>query len=76
LRFPPDAKDKEISGQVLISFKVSSDGTISSVKVKEKLFPSCDAEAVRLVENGPKWEPALRRGSPTSSRQTVTVLFK
>ena len=56
LRFPADAKQKNIHGEVEVTVKLSKNGDISQVSVDKPLCPDCDAEAVRLVKEGPKWD--------------------
>ena len=56
LRFPTDAKQKNIHGEVEVTVKLSKNGDISQVSVDKPLCPDCDAEAVRLVKEGPKWD--------------------
>lgn len=56
LRLPEDAKQKNIHGEVEITVKLNNNGDISQIKVDKPLCPDCDAEAVRLVKEGPKWD--------------------
>lgn len=56
LRFPSGAKQKNIHGEVEVTVKLSRNGDISQVSVDKPLCPDCDAEAVRLVKEGPKWD--------------------
>ncbi len=56
LRFPSDAKQKNIHGEVEVTVKLNRNGDISKVSVNKPLCPECDAEAIRLVKEGPKWD--------------------
>ena len=56
LVFPSEAKQKNIHGVVEVFVKLKENGDISQVKVNKPLCPECDAEAIRLVKEGPKWE--------------------
>ena len=56
LVFPNEAKQKNIHGEVEVFIKLKSNGDISKVKVDKTLCSECDAEAIRLVKEGPKWE--------------------
>jgi Gram-negative bacterial TonB protein C-terminal/CarboxypepD_reg-like domain len=56
LVFPSEAKQKNIHGVVEVFVKLKTNGDISEVKVNKPLCPECDAEALRLVKEGPKWE--------------------
>ena len=56
LIFPNDAKQKNIHGVVEVFVKLKNNGEISQIKVDKPLCPQCDAEAIRLVKEGPKWD--------------------
>lgn len=56
LIFPNEAKQKNIHGVVEVFVKLNNNGDISEVKVDKPLCPQCDAEALRLVKEGPKWD--------------------
>lgn len=56
LRFPEDARQKNIHGEVEISVKLNNKGDVSQIKVDKPLCPDCDAEAIRLVKEGPKFD--------------------
>jgi hypothetical protein len=49
---------------VKVQFIVDKTGAISDVKAVEipEACPSCGPEAVRVIEKGPKWEPAVQNG--------------
>ena len=46
-----------LSGSVLVSFKVGSDGKLSDIKVFKGLSQTYDREAMRIIRNGPDWTP-------------------
>jgi len=48
--------DKNIHGVVEVFVKLDKNGAISKIKVDKSLCAECDAEAVRLVKEGPKWD--------------------
>lgn len=56
LVFPDEAREKNIHGEVEVFVKLKNNGDISEIKVNKPLCASCDAEAVRLVKEGPKWD--------------------
>lgn len=72
LRYPVAARQQEITGVVRISFDVIADSTLSDLKVAQKLHPDCDAEALRLIREGPKWLPAP--GGKTA-QVTISIPF-
>jgi TonB family protein len=58
LRYPESGMDKEIKGTVKLKFTVTTDGTIKNMEVIKSLGSDFDQEAIRLVNEGPAWEPA------------------
>ncbi|MEQ9187483.1 MAG: hypothetical protein RLP15_07085 [Cryomorphaceae bacterium] len=57
-------------GEVVLSFEFDRNGTPKSVKVENSLCTACDAEAIRLIEQGPKWNAPDRK-----ERVFITVSF-
>jgi TonB family protein len=72
--YTPDARDKKISGTVVLGFTVGHDGAVQSVQIKKSLFPSLDESAVSAVR---KWrfEPAMKDGQPVSMYMQVEFYF-
>jgi len=56
--YPKGAKEKGIEREVEIRFLIDENGTPSNLKVSNPDIYGFDKEAIRLLENGPKWQPA------------------
>ncbi|HVI47093.1 MAG TPA: energy transducer TonB [Chitinophaga sp.] len=65
--------DNRFNGDVRIAFTVMPDSSLQEFKVINGLNAACDAEAIRVIKEGPAWKPALD-GKP--ARVEVDVLFK
>ena len=76
LKYPKDAKAAHIDGTVKIKFVVGSNGGVQEVEVLQGVFPSLDAEAVRVVRSSPKWKPGIKDGKPCRVTYTLPVLFQ
>ena len=77
LRYPAKAKANKVQGRVVLKFIVDKQGCISDVKVVKSLDPECDAEAIRLIKNMPKWIPGKIDGEPVERCSfTCPVIFK
>ena len=76
IRYPQLAQEQGIQGQVILRFVVGRDGSVSDVKVVRSLDPSCDKEAVRVVQSMPKWVPGKQNGNPVLVYFTLPVRFK
>ena len=49
------------NGSVVVTFEFDKDGTPRKVAIAKSLCTACDAEAIRLIENGPKWNVEDRK---------------
>ena len=76
LQYPPVALENKVEGNVIISFVVNPDQQLSDFKIRRRLGYGCEEEALRLIKNGPAWNPALRDGIPVPQRIRMKIRFK
>jgi TonB family protein len=76
LRYPESGMDKEIKGTVKLKFTVTPDGTIKNMEVVKSLGSDFDQEAIRLVNEGPAWEPAQLNGEIVEREVKVKIRFR
>ena len=74
LKFPSEAKEREIQGTVRLSFVVEKDGSISNIIIVNSVGGGCDNEAVRLMQ-GTVWLPAERHGKYVRSLNMQDITF-
>jgi len=53
--YPALAKTENIKGTVFLVFKIKANGRVKNIEVTKSLHPAYDAEAIRLLQEGPKW---------------------
>jgi TonB family protein len=72
--YTSDAREKQITGTVVLGVTVGHDGSLQNVQVKKSLFPSLDESAVAAVH---KWrfEAAMKDGQPVSFYLLVEFYF-
>ena len=75
LKYPKDAKEDGIEGTVVVKFVIGTNGGVQEIEVEQGVFPSLDAEAVRVVKNSPKWRPAVKDGKPVRFTYHFPVVF-
>ncbi len=75
LKYPKDAKNAHIDGTVVLKFVIGTNGGVQEVEVVKGVFPSLDAEAVRVVRSSPKWRPAIKDGKPVRFTYQFPVIF-
>ena len=76
LNYPPLAKQQGTQGRVIVQFVVNTDGSISDAQVVRKLDPSCDEEALRLINSMPRWIPGKQAGKYVRVKYTVSITFR
>jgi protein TonB len=76
IKYPVIAEENGIQGRVVVQFVVGKDGSISNVHVVKSVDPSLDKEAVRVVENMPRWIPGKQNGQSVTVRYTLPVTFR
>lgn len=76
IHYPKEAHEKGIQGRVIVNFVIMKDGSIDTVNVVRGVDPLLDAEAVRVVEAMPKWEPGMQRGQAVKVRYTLPIVFR
>lgn len=75
LKYPRLAKENDISGRVDIQFKVGAYGEIMDIKVLRSPDPLLTKEALRVVKNMPKWEPAKQGGKRVITLVSIPIVF-
>lgn len=78
LRYPAEAVENNIQGDVYVQFIVSEDGNISDAKVvgEKKLGGGLEQEAIRLILEMPKWKPAQLHGKNVKAYYTLPIKFR
>jgi protein TonB len=76
LEYPEEAKLNNIQGRVIVQCLITTDGSITKVKVLRGIGSGCDEAAVDLVENMPKWRPGYHRGEPVKVQITRAIPFE
>ena len=75
VKYPPIAKEYNITGKVYISFVVDKSGSVTNVKVVRGVDKNLDAEAVRVIKSLPKYKPGKQRGKAVKVMFTVPINF-
>lgn len=75
LKYPEKARNNGIQGTVLLEFIIEKDGSVTNIKPLVSLNPECDAEAIRVVKNMPKWKPGKQMGKPVRCYYNIPIRF-
>jgi TonB family protein len=76
IKYPEEAKERGIEGTVVMAFIVNSDGTISDIETLRSIGGGCDQEAMRVIQNAPKWTPGQLGGKAVRVRMRLPLQFK
>jgi TonB family protein len=76
IKYPEEAKERGIEGTVVMAFIVNSDGTISDIETLRGIGGGCDQEAMRVIQNAPKWTPGQLGGKAVRVRMRLPLQFK
>ena len=75
--FEPEARNGgRQTGRVLVRLHLGADGKIEQAEAVRKLRPDYDAEAVRLLQEGPSWVPGITAGRRAAQVVEVPVVFE
>lgn len=75
IKYPFQAKKDKLQGKVMLNFTVDTDGSIIDIKVVGHISKELDQEAVRVMENCPKWNPAIKNNTPVRVNHDFGINF-
>jgi protein TonB len=75
IKYPAIARRMEIEGTVFVSFVVGKSGEIMDAQVIKGIHPSCDAEALRVINLMKDWSAGRQGGQPVKVRMVIPIKF-
>ncbi len=75
MRYPDEAKQQDIQGVVVLSFVVTDEGDIERVQILRSIGGGCAEEAVRVIGEMPRWQPAIYKGGFVYTQFTLPITF-
>lgn len=76
VEYPPKARANGTEGNVFTGFTVNPDGSISDIKIVKGVSTELDAEAIRVLNEMPSWEPGLKDEKPVAVEMTLPISFQ
>lgn len=76
IEYPSYEQKRNIEGRVVLSFVIEKDGTLSQVEILKGVSEGIDQEAIRVIENAPKWEAGRQRGRAVRVKMNIPIYFK
>ena len=75
LKYPALAKEKKLTGSVLVRFIIDTTGMVKKSWVVRGLGLGCDEEALRLINSMPRWTPGKDSGKVVNVYYNLPVKF-
>jgi periplasmic protein TonB len=73
----PDAEKRAgIEGTVYITFVVDENGDVTEVNILRGVSPGIDMEAIKVVQNMPRWSPGLQQGRMVRVAFNMQIIFR
>lgn len=73
--YPQIAKESGIQGNVIVTFVVEKDGSITDVQILRDIGGGCGEEAVRVVKAMPKWNEGRQNNIPVRVQFNLPIKF-
>jgi TonB family protein len=77
LEYPAEEQNKGIQGKVIVRFVVKSNGELENFEIAKGVLngKSLELEAIRVIQQMPKWLPAQNEGYSVSQYMTLPIDF-
>ena len=75
IQYPPAALKSKIQGEVIVSFIINPNGTLSNIRITKSAHPLLNAEALRVVHKMPKWKPGIHDDRPCQTMFSIPIVF-
>ena len=59
----------------MVEFDIDAFGQVSKPKLTLRLFPALDEQALRIVNEMPRWNPAAKNGLPVACRYRLILYY-
>lgn len=76
VKYPQIAQENGISGRVVLQFVIEKDGRLTNIVVLQTPDRSLSEEAIRVLNQSPKWAPGKQRSQTVRVKYTLPVDFR
>ena len=74
-KYPKVYQNGEVYGVVMVQFVVNTEGKTTDIKVLQSVHPDLDDVAVAIIQNSPKWIPAIQYNQPVKAYRKQPITF-
>lgn len=75
VRFPKEMTDKGVTGRVVATFVVDTDGSVSNVDILQTPDKAFSDEVIRVLMSSPKWQAGMQDGKAVKVKYTIPIHF-
>ena len=75
VKYPQMARETKIKGNVITTFVVEKDGSITGISLLKDIGGGCGAEAIRVVSIMPRWIPGRQNDKYVRVQFNLPILF-
>lgn len=75
IKYPQMARESGIQGTVYVTFVVETNGEVTDIRILRGIGGGCDEEAIRVIEQMPKWNAGMQRGKPVRVQFNMPIKF-
>ncbi len=76
IKYPKEAIEKGIEGQVLVQFDIERNGSITAVVAVKGVGAGCEDEAIRALKSALAFKPGMQRGKTVKVRRVIPINFE
>jgi len=75
IKYDKSARERNISGTIIISFIVNTYGEVENVTLIKGIDPMLDNEALKVIKSCPQWNPGKQHGKPVKVSYKLPLVF-
>lgn len=75
IKYPAEAKEKDISGTVYVQFVVDASGAVTQPSVLRSPDPLLSQAALDVLKDMPNWKPGKQKGKVVPVKYTLPIRF-
>ena len=76
IKYPQEALENGIQGNVVVKFVVEKDGRLSNIQVLQSPDKTLSEAAIQVLQESPKWEPGKQSNKLVRITYTLPISFK
>lgn len=76
IKYPKEARDKDIEGTVVSRFVIGKEGKVRDAKIVRSIGGGCDEAVLEIVAQMPGWIPGVKDGEKVAVEFNLPVKFK